>query len=276
MLSTKNIAKLAEKAGKVIEIDWKDTPTLSKWYVTPRALVRVPVATPLCPGKLINRKNGTSTWVYFKYEHVKTSCYDCGILGHEQSHCASETPEPPNLYGPWLRFDNQMDLPPPLAITAQPLPEPISSLHYPEPDSPTPTSHDRTNPKKLGQEVKLNQSGGKATLSNDNDNSLQPLAIKGRSAHQASAFLTVAGSKEAEDDSSFLSRSHGDPNFSTRGERAARKVARACSLSIDDLYSGIIYEQAQAKAQFQATTQFGYSPDPHRIATQPNSLPSQL
>ncbi|PKI34310.1 hypothetical protein CRG98_045308 [Punica granatum] len=100
MLSTKNIAKLAEKAWKVIEIDWKDTPSLSKWYVTPRALVRVPVATPLCPGNLINRKNGTPTWVYFKYEHLKTFCYDCGILGHEQSHCASETPAPPNLYGP--------------------------------------------------------------------------------------------------------------------------------------------------------------------------------
>ncbi|PKI49424.1 hypothetical protein CRG98_030194 [Punica granatum] len=39
LLSKRNITKLAARAGEVLEIDWKDTPSLPKWYVTPRALV---------------------------------------------------------------------------------------------------------------------------------------------------------------------------------------------------------------------------------------------
>ncbi|PKI35497.1 hypothetical protein CRG98_044120 [Punica granatum] len=115
LLSKTNIIRLAEKARKVLEIDWKDTPSLLKWYVTPRALVQVPVSNPLCPGRRINRKKGNPTWVFFKYEYLKTLCYDCGILGHDQAHCTSETPAPLNLYGSWLRFDNQMDILPPQA-----------------------------------------------------------------------------------------------------------------------------------------------------------------
>ncbi|PKI36161.1 hypothetical protein CRG98_043460 [Punica granatum] len=47
MLSEDNITKLAKRAGKVLEIDWKDTPSLPKWYVTPRVLVKVPVTANL-------------------------------------------------------------------------------------------------------------------------------------------------------------------------------------------------------------------------------------
>ncbi|PKI78586.1 hypothetical protein CRG98_000963 [Punica granatum] len=105
MIYKKNITRLAERARQVIDIDWKDSPSFPKWYVTPRALIKIPVAKPLCLGRLFNWKSGALTWVYFKYEHLKTFCYDCGILGHDQAHCASETSPNPNLYGPWLRFD---------------------------------------------------------------------------------------------------------------------------------------------------------------------------
>ncbi|PKI38346.1 hypothetical protein CRG98_041257 [Punica granatum] len=121
LLSKTNIVRLAEKASKVLEIDWKDTQSLSKWYITPRALVQVPVNNPLCPGRRINRKNRTPTWVFFKYEYLKTFCYDCSILGHDQAHCSLETPAPLNLHGPWLRFDNQTDILRPQVIETPPL-----------------------------------------------------------------------------------------------------------------------------------------------------------
>ncbi|PKI67923.1 hypothetical protein CRG98_011519 [Punica granatum] len=137
LLSKQNISRLAERAGRVLEIDWKDTPTLPKWYVTPRALVQVPVTRPLCPGRRINRKNGSPTWVFFKYEYLKPFCYDCGILGHDQTHCTSKTTAPLNLYGPWLRFDNQTNLLPPQIETSE---TPTPPAHYPDPDPSSPTA----------------------------------------------------------------------------------------------------------------------------------------
>ncbi|PKI63802.1 hypothetical protein CRG98_015786 [Punica granatum] len=99
MLSKDNIKKLAGKAGKVLQIDWKDSPSLPKWYVTSRALVKISVTKPLCPGRFINRRSGPATWVFFKYEHLKTFCYDCGTLGHDQSHCDLESPAPQTSMG---------------------------------------------------------------------------------------------------------------------------------------------------------------------------------
>ncbi|PKI38160.1 hypothetical protein CRG98_041413 [Punica granatum] len=126
MLSKPNITKLVERAGKVLEIDWKDTSSLPKWYVTSRVLVQV----------------------FFKYEYLKTFCHDCGILGHDQAHCTSETLAPLNMYGSWLRFDNQTYLLPP-QVTTTPLSTPTtpSTTHYPESEPPSPTSHKGSKPK---------------------------------------------------------------------------------------------------------------------------------
>ncbi|PKI42537.1 uncharacterized protein LOC116209938 [Punica granatum] len=61
LLSAGNITNLAMRADRVVEIGWKDSPSLPKWYITPKALVRVPVTKPICPGSFINRKSGPAT-----------------------------------------------------------------------------------------------------------------------------------------------------------------------------------------------------------------------
>ncbi|PKI39979.1 hypothetical protein CRG98_039642 [Punica granatum] len=122
---------------------WSDSETLPKCYVTPRALVKVPITQPLYPGLLIRRKNSVATWVFFKYEHLKTFCYDCGTIGHNQAHCTSEAPVTLDLYGPWLQFDLQADLLPPqlakepTATPSSPMPKPISATYKPEFETPT-------------------------------------------------------------------------------------------------------------------------------------------
>lgn len=66
-LSVQNIKKAARKIGDVLEVKWGD-PVIPKWFSTPRVLVKVKVLEPICPGFSLRRKNGTRTWVSFKYE----------------------------------------------------------------------------------------------------------------------------------------------------------------------------------------------------------------
>ncbi|PKI45618.1 hypothetical protein CRG98_033934 [Punica granatum] len=113
LLSKQNITQLAQQAGTVIEIDWKNKGSTPKWFVTPQALVRVPTTKPLCHGYLIARRNNSASWVHFKYENLATFCYDCGALGHEQRNCSSNLAITPDKFGPWLRFDLKNDIPPP-------------------------------------------------------------------------------------------------------------------------------------------------------------------
>ncbi|PKI68285.1 hypothetical protein CRG98_011315 [Punica granatum] len=102
-----------------------------------RALVKVLISKPLWLGRFISRKRGKPTWVYFKYEYLKTFCYDYSTLRHNQAHCQSYVPITPNLYGPWLRFDNQSDLTPPqVSATQIETPAAASETYSPEPESP--------------------------------------------------------------------------------------------------------------------------------------------
>ncbi|PKI70039.1 hypothetical protein CRG98_009502 [Punica granatum] len=261
MLSKLNITKLAERAGKVLEIDWKDTPYLPKWYVTLRALVQIPVAMPLCPRRRINWKNGTSTWVFFKYEYLKTFCYDYGILGHDQAHCTSETPEPLNLYGLWLHFDNQTDLLPP-QITANPQMTTTNSFptQYSESKPPSPTGNRGANPQKIGQQLSLNKFETSPDQSRGSHNMEAINAAGGRNTAQTRAILTVGDSKGKEIDTSelsFLRRS--SDGVCVPGRKGKGKASRTF-ISTDTLYSGLIAEQIQAEAQFQTESSPYQSP----------------
>ncbi|PKI36128.1 hypothetical protein CRG98_043480 [Punica granatum] len=274
MLSTENINKLAEFAGNVIEIDWKDTPTLPKWYVTPRALVRVPVAQPLCPGQFINRKSSSATWVCFKYEHLKTFCYDCGLLGHDQNHCTSDLPAPPNLYGPWLHFDNQTDIPPPL-ITATPAspqpatpppsspPPPPQPTHPTRPESPSLSHQNRTNPQIAQYIDDPNHPIFSAPLSLGKDSNPTRTKYPAKIGHNP----TVGSVSEA-DESSFLRRSNSEPSHPTR---ASRKAARSKVIYTDSIYSGLIDEQVQTEAQFQI--RHDVHPNPNHVSLKSDHSP---
>lgn len=103
---------VAAKAGEVLEVEWKEATT-PQWLSVPKALIKVRVNAPLVPGFRMKSSNGKKLRIYFKYEKLFTFCYDCGILGHDQGLCKWEGSIEPNKYGPWLRYDENADLPPP-------------------------------------------------------------------------------------------------------------------------------------------------------------------
>ncbi|PKI61282.1 hypothetical protein CRG98_018346 [Punica granatum] len=163
LLSKGNIAKLTGRAGEVLEIDWKDMPSLSK----------------------------------------------C-LLGHDQAHCSSESPAPPNLYGPWLRFDNQNDLPPPPFTAPSSPPSPSPPPQSPELKSTSTICHKSPSPQKLGFNVNLNQLDSDAYLPDDSDNDSTRPSQTASGIYAARKLLTVVDPKGKEvdcansPDSSFL------------------------------------------------------------------------
>ncbi|PKI47069.1 hypothetical protein CRG98_032545 [Punica granatum] len=180
LLSHQNITQLAKQAGSVVQVDWKNKGSVPKWFVTPRALVKVPTTKPMCPGYLIARGNNSASWVYFKYEKLATFCYDCGTLGHEQGNCSSYQPIIPDKYGPWLRHDPKNDLPPPQvsAVPDSPPPNTPSGVTETEPNcsphtpylSPKPLTHrGDTAPKKPKFKIIFNIPDNLAALAPDFD-----------------------------------------------------------------------------------------------------------
>ncbi|PKI68139.1 hypothetical protein CRG98_011438 [Punica granatum] len=209
---------LVERAGKVLEIDWKDFPSLPKWFVTPRALVKVLVSKPLCPGRLISRKRRNPTWVYFKYEHLKTFCYDCGTLEHDQAHCQSDSPVTPNLYGPWLIFDNQSDLTPP-QVSATPTETPTTASDTYSPDG--------------------------------SDNSPHVNAAKGMYYRRLPDFSIVEDPEKAADTTDFLLyRGHVTP-YTSRKEMGWERPTQF--INTDSIFSGLVDLQDNIQAQFSSS-----------------------
>lgn len=55
----------------------------------------------------IRKSNGEWFWVNFKYEHVPTFCFICGLLGHAEKLCSKIFDTPMNEiakpYGQWMR-----------------------------------------------------------------------------------------------------------------------------------------------------------------------------
>lgn len=111
LITKNNIRKAAANAGEVLDVEWKDSDVLKSFSI-PKALVKVKVKDPLCTGFSLSRNNGKNLDITFKYEKLATFCYDCGIIGHEQSSCTLEDPVDLEKFGPWLQFDEQNDISP--------------------------------------------------------------------------------------------------------------------------------------------------------------------
>ncbi|PKI45648.1 hypothetical protein CRG98_033964 [Punica granatum] len=190
-------------------------------------------------------KNGKATWVYFKYEHLKTFCYNCGILGHDQSHYMSDSPATLNLYGPWLHFDNQFDIPPP-QVSANPTPSLTptpASLHL---DSETPSLlHRSSTSQKPKYMLSFNFSGSDTNRTEESDNTSRINAPSRMYYEQGQKSSTIAYPKKAEgteEPKDFLHR--GDFRGNPTGKKNLRKPARPISLSTDSLYSRLIEMRA--------------------------------
>ena len=54
-----------------------------------RIRVDLPLNKPLCKGGNVVNLNGSKTWVTFKFKRLPYFCFQCGLLGHDEQHCAS-------------------------------------------------------------------------------------------------------------------------------------------------------------------------------------------
>ena len=74
---------------------------LRVWVVNP--------SDPLCKGRKIGRKDGSASWVSFKYERLPNIYYWCGKLTHHDKDCPSRlkkketVPDVEKQFGSWLR-----------------------------------------------------------------------------------------------------------------------------------------------------------------------------
>ncbi|PKI61368.1 hypothetical protein CRG98_018216 [Punica granatum] len=190
-------------------------------------------------------RNKKKIWVYFKYEFLKTFCYDCGILGHDQTHYPSDSSAAPNIYGPWLRFDNQSDISPPQSsvnLTAPP--SSIPAIHCPEFETSSPIYHQSPTPQNPKDNTSLNQSENDTYLTGDNDKTLRVNAATSLSSEKQPI---VAGTDAG--DSDFLHKGRLESN--PKEKRKTRMAACSRAIYTDTLYSGLIETQAQEKARFQ-------------------------
>ncbi|OMO88436.1 hypothetical protein COLO4_20258 [Corchorus olitorius] len=78
-------ADMARSAGEVIGVDWVNKKPRNIRFV--RVKVSVDLNSPLMPGSIVNRDDGTSQWVQFRYERINKLCMSCGMVGHNHRYC---------------------------------------------------------------------------------------------------------------------------------------------------------------------------------------------
>lgn len=74
-----------------------------------RVQIAVNQSIPLCRGREIAGRDGSASWVNFKYEQLPNICYWCGRLTHHDKDCTSKlrrrgtTHVDEKQFGSWLR-----------------------------------------------------------------------------------------------------------------------------------------------------------------------------
>ncbi|KAJ1379880.1 Zinc finger, CCHC-type [Sesbania bispinosa] len=98
--------KIGSSMGKVLESDIYETKEAGAYI---RTLVEIDSLKPLLPGITVGSKKDGLSWVDFKYERLPQFCYKCGLIGHEEDHCSTETiivsvdDQDVQEFGPWMR-----------------------------------------------------------------------------------------------------------------------------------------------------------------------------
>lgn len=77
------------------------------WREYLRVRVTIDIDLPLKRKMKIKKKGGEWFWVTFKYEHVPTFCFICGVIGHSERFCPNLFKQEGELierpYGAWMR-----------------------------------------------------------------------------------------------------------------------------------------------------------------------------
>ena len=94
---------VGNKIGKCLEVDRRPWQSDQAKYM--RVRVEMLLNKPLLRGGYLLNEEGERMWVSFKYERLPTVCYRCGVLGHDNRHCAVIGAEQgvESQYGDWIR-----------------------------------------------------------------------------------------------------------------------------------------------------------------------------
>ena len=94
---------IGSKLGRVLEVDKRSLQAEQAKFM--RVQIKMPIDKPLRRGGNITNMEGERCSIIFRYEHLPTFCYICGILGHDDKHCHVSHMESVNerQYGEWLR-----------------------------------------------------------------------------------------------------------------------------------------------------------------------------
>lgn len=98
-----NAYKIAQKAGKVVEVD-ENVGVFGVCGCYLRAKVMIKVDEPLSKGTWVLGQKDEKYWIDFKYERLSAFCFRCGKMDHTIKTCKKEIEnEDHGKYGPWLR-----------------------------------------------------------------------------------------------------------------------------------------------------------------------------
>lgn len=104
-VSERVVMAISSSLGTVVKVD--GTNFDGTWKNFARTRVALDVTKPLKRRMKMKRDGGEWVWVEFKYKHLLTFCFLCGIIGHTEKFCAMMYEgRDPNLekpYGSWLR-----------------------------------------------------------------------------------------------------------------------------------------------------------------------------
>ncbi|OMO58720.1 hypothetical protein COLO4_34406 [Corchorus olitorius] len=79
--------RMALSAGEVLQIDWEHRMPRNIRFM--RVRISVDLTVPLVPGCTLERDDGSSQWVRFRYERIQKFCLNFGEIGHTHRNCMS-------------------------------------------------------------------------------------------------------------------------------------------------------------------------------------------
>ncbi|KAM6600189.1 hypothetical protein CsatA_019798 [Cannabis sativa] len=105
----KVVRKAGDYVGKFVKTDAKNFNGIWREYLRVRATIDID--KPLKRRMKLCKDNGEWIWANFKYEHIPTFCFVCGIIGHSERFCPRRFDEDYNPlvkpYGNGMRAQNK-------------------------------------------------------------------------------------------------------------------------------------------------------------------------
>lgn len=89
-----NALWIGDFIGKFISVDEEALTQRIRKFIRIRALVDT--RESLKAGCMIDRDDGSQTWVSFKYEHIPEFCYHCDTIDHLEQACPNLEPSKMN------------------------------------------------------------------------------------------------------------------------------------------------------------------------------------